>query len=406
MILRKTMSTLTFNKLKKRTLVAKEEKPKKKIDRFDGLSEEEVQKYTLPDYLEMNLDVIFIGINPSLMAAHRGRYYAGPGNHFYKLLHESGLTPRCLKYEEDYKLPQYGIGLTNIVSRATRSSADLKRAEIREGCETVKEKLKTYKPKIAIFNGKCIYDVFASKTDNFHFGLQPERVEDVALWVTPSSSARCANFPRMTDKLHFFTSLNKYLQFLKGEIKEIDTSEFLFEGKCKQFIPRTSKMWRRKNMSAFLHGGRIANKDTVCLDTSDENVAVARSTEFIVKRIQTGEDNKIKETLHTDKIDSLPNSKATATQTSIKTFFENSASSEKKRSTKKQHTEEIIENDNTKKRNCNRLTQKSVKKQYCVRNNHNESDFISLIKQRLERKEHNHDVQKTSPEKLDKITSD
>ncbi|XP_033333628.2 uncharacterized protein LOC117224639 [Megalopta genalis] len=368
------MSTLTFNKLKKRTLVTKAEKPKKKIDRFDGLSEEEVQKYTLPDYLEMNLDMIFIGINPSLMAAHRGRYYAGPGNHFYKLLHEAGLTPQCLKYEEDYKLTQYGIGLTNIVARATRSSSDLKRAEIKEGCEIVKEKLKTYKPKIAVFNGKCIYDVFANKTDNFHFGLQPERVEDVALW------------------------------FLKGQIQDIDTSEFLFEGKCKQFIPRTSKMWRRKNMSAFLHGGRIANKDTVCLDTSDENVATACSTEFIVKRIQANESNGIKETLHTDKIDSLPNSKATVAQSPVKTFFEHDASFQKKQSTQKQRTEKIIKSDNMKKRNRNKLAQKSIKVQNCIRNNHNESDFISLIKQRLERKEHNHVVQKTNPEKLVEVT--
>lgn len=267
------MSSLSLRKLKK-TAIEKVDRQRKKIDRFDGLTEEEVQKYTLPDYLEMNLDVVFVGINPGLMAAHRGRYYAGPGNHFYKLLHESGLTPRCLSYEEDNKLLQFGIGLTNIVARATRSSADLKRTEIKEGSKVVEEKLRLYKPRIAVFNGKCIYEVFASKTGNFNFGLQPEKVGETAIWVTPSSSARCANFPRMIDKLQFFTSLRRYLQFLKGEIKDVDMKEFSFEGKCKQFIPRTSKMWRRKNVSAFLHGGRIANKDTVCLDTSDRKSVV------------------------------------------------------------------------------------------------------------------------------------
>lgn len=90
------MSSLSLNKLKKKTSIEKINKQRKNINRFDGLTEEEVQQYTLPDYLEMNLDLVFVGINPSLMAAHRGRYYAGPGNHFYKLLHESGLTPRCL----------------------------------------------------------------------------------------------------------------------------------------------------------------------------------------------------------------------------------------------------------------------------------------------------------------------
>lgn len=279
------MTPLDLNKLKKRIPSSVFERPKKKIDRFDGLSEEEVQKYTLGDYLEMNLNIVVVGINPSLMAAHRGRYYAGPGNHFYKLLYESGLTPRFVSFEEDYKLLQYGIGLTNIVTRATRSAADLKRTEIKEGAQIVEEKLKLYKPKVAVFNGKCIYEVFAniSSKSTFHFGLQPERIGDTAIWVTPSSSARCAHFPRMVDKLHFYTALKKYLHFLKGEITDVDAKEFYFEGKCKQSIPSTSKMWRRKNISTFLHGGRVVNKNTLCQDTSEEDIAAIHTMEFLVE---------------------------------------------------------------------------------------------------------------------------
>ncbi|KAF7395594.1 hypothetical protein HZH68_009644 [Vespula germanica] len=290
------MSSLSFNKLKKRAASDMIEKSKKKVDRFDGLTVEEIQKYTLPDYLKENLDIVFVGINPSLMAAHRGKYYAGPGNHFYKLLYESGLTPKCLSFEEDHKLLQYGIGLTNIVSRPTRSSADLKRIEIKEGAKIIEEKLRLFKPKIAIFNGKCIYEVYANKNSKspFHFGLQSEFIGDTAVWVVPSSSARCANFPRMIDKLHFYSALKKYLKFLKGEIEEVDIKEFFFEGKCKQFIPSTSKMWRRKNISAFMHGGRVANKNTIYLDTSDENIAVVCSTEFIVKELEQKKYNEIK----------------------------------------------------------------------------------------------------------------
>lgn len=44
------------------------------------------------------------------------RYYAGPGNHFYKLLYESGLIPRFVDSDEDAKLLDYGIGLViNII---------------------------------------------------------------------------------------------------------------------------------------------------------------------------------------------------------------------------------------------------------------------------------------------------
>lgn len=283
------MSSLALDKLKTKTPVAKLQEPKKNVDRFGGLSVEEVQKRTLSDYLETNLDMVFVGINPSLMAACRGRYYAGPGNHFYKLLHESGLVPRYVSFEEDYKLLQYGIGLTNIVARATRSSADLKRAEIEEGAKIVREKLQLFKPRVAVFNGKCIYEVFANKTGNFHLGLQPQRVGETAIWVTPSSSARCANFPRMVDKLQFYTALKKYLQFLKGEIKEVNVKEFWFKGKCEQAVASTSIMWRRKNLSSFLYGGRVVNRNVVGLDTSIEDPAVVQSTQTTPNKAKTND---------------------------------------------------------------------------------------------------------------------
>jgi TDG/mug DNA glycosylase family protein len=42
-------------------------------------------------------------------------YYAGPGNSFWILLHESGLTPRLLAPDEDHLLPRYGVGLTDLI---------------------------------------------------------------------------------------------------------------------------------------------------------------------------------------------------------------------------------------------------------------------------------------------------
>ncbi|XP_017881952.1 G/T mismatch-specific thymine DNA glycosylase-like isoform X2 [Ceratina calcarata] len=311
------MTPIDLSKLMKKTRVEKKiEKSKKIINRFDGLTEEEVQKNcTLEDYLQMNLDIVFIGINPSLTAAHRGKYYAGACNHFYKLLHKSGLTPYLLKYEEDHKLLEYGIGLTNVVHRPTRSSADLKSAELKEGMKCVEEKLMYWKPKIAVFNGKCIYDACSTKSGAFKFGLQRECIGESAVWVVPSSSARCANFPRLEDKLHFFTSLKKYLQFLKGEIECVDMKDFQFEGKCTQFIPRTSKMWRRKDASVFLNGGRVANKQLMCLDTSD--VATAYSSEFIVKKVRKNESNE-----EAKKSKSSKNSKSNS-ESDIEIVFEN-----------------------------------------------------------------------------------
>ncbi|KAI4472465.1 hypothetical protein M0802_016797 [Mischocyttarus mexicanus] len=382
------MSSLALHKLKKRTTSNVVERTKKNANRFNGLTVEEIQKNTLPDYLKENLDMVFIGINPSLTAAHRGKYYAGPGNHFYKLLYESGLTPRFMSFEEDHMLLQYGIGLTNIVNRPTKSSADLKKTEIKEGAKVVEEKMKLFKPKIAIFNGKCIYDVYANITSksSFHFGLQPELIEDTAVWVVPSSSARCANFPRMTDKLHFYTALKKYLQFLKGEIKEVVLNEFLFERKCKQFISTTSKMWRRKNMSAFIHGGRIANKDTISLDNSDENIAIVCSTEFTVKKFEqeqdnNDEENEEKELSKAFVYSSIENLKSEP----INNKLLNGNVEDRLQGSTEDKSVNVKSNIkyNKKNKSIKRLFPKNVERTSKVNNS---IDFVKLIKQRLKEK--------------------
>lgn len=284
--IKSSMSTLRLNKLKKRSPPSLSVKPKKKVDRFDGLTEEDLQSCKLPDILKENLDMVFVGINPSLTAAYSGRYYAGPGNHFYKLLYESKLTPRLINHEEDSKLLQYGIGLTNIVERPSRSSSDLKKSEIKEGAKKVKEKLILFQPKIAIFNGKGIYEVFSNlnSKSNFSFGLQPVRIGKTAIWVVPSSSARCAHFPRMMDKLHFYLALRKYLLHLNGKISDVDESEFLFEGKCRIFVPTTSIMWRRKGASAFMHGGRVANKETL-FNSSETSLPDSNDTQDPVEKL-------------------------------------------------------------------------------------------------------------------------
>lgn len=63
-----------------------------------------------------------------------------------------------------------------MVERATKGSADLTRKEIKEGCRLLLEKLRKYRPKIAVFNGKLIFEVFSGKKD-FNFGRQPDLVD-------------------------------------------------------------------------------------------------------------------------------------------------------------------------------------------------------------------------------------
>ena len=68
----------------------------------------------LPDVLADNLDVVFCGLAVGDCAALRGHHHAGPGDSFWALLHEAGLTPRRLAPDEDDTLPTYGLGLTDV----------------------------------------------------------------------------------------------------------------------------------------------------------------------------------------------------------------------------------------------------------------------------------------------------
>uniref|UniRef100_UPI0037E96179 thymine DNA glycosylase, tandem duplicate 1 isoform X1 n=2 Tax=Semicossyphus pulcher TaxID=241346 RepID=UPI0037E96179 len=213
-------------------------KVKRKIDRFKGMSEEEVMKRTLPDLLDYNLDYVIIGINPGLMAAFIGRWFPGPGNHFWKCLFLSGFTEEQLNHMHDSTLPvKYKMGFTNMVERATPGSKDLSSKELREGGKILVEKLKKFKPLIAVFNGKCIYEMFCremfgKKPKKLDFGLQPHKIPDcdVALYLMPSSSARCAQFPRAQDKVHFYIKLRELRDQLKGvqKSKEIEEVQYSF----------------------------------------------------------------------------------------------------------------------------------------------------------------------------------
>lgn len=204
-------------------------KQRRRHDRFNGMTEEEVRSRILPDHLTPNLDVVIIGINPGLFAAYKGHHYAGPGNHFWKCLYLAGLVPEPMAADDDFKLLHFGIGFTNMVARATKGSADLTRKEIREGGRILLEKLQRFRPKIAVFNGKGIYEVFSGKKE-FTFGKQPECIEgtNTFIWVMPSSSARCAQLPRAMDKVPFYSALKKFRDYLNGLIPEIDDSEVIF----------------------------------------------------------------------------------------------------------------------------------------------------------------------------------
>jgi len=141
----------------------------------------------LPDVLAPDLDILFCGINPSLMSAARGHHFARPGNRFWPALHLAGLTPRRLSPDEDRELLRYGIGVTNIVARPTRAADELTRAELREGATALAELVARFRPRVLAVLGITAWRT-AFERPKATIGRQPERVGDAETWVAPNPS--------------------------------------------------------------------------------------------------------------------------------------------------------------------------------------------------------------------------
>src|SRR5438094_1722080 len=91
----------------------------------------------IADLVAPNLKILFVGINPGLYTAAIGHHFGRPGNRFWPALHRSGITPRQLSPFEKHELLKLGIGITNLVDRATVRADELTADELRGGVKVL-----------------------------------------------------------------------------------------------------------------------------------------------------------------------------------------------------------------------------------------------------------------------------
>ncbi len=140
---------------------------------------------TLPDVVAPGLDVVYCAPAVGECAALRGHYYAGPGNIFWRLLHQSGMTPHQLDPSEDDSVPAYGLGLVDVV----RTSPPNQRPQAFD-VSALTETVHLHRPRWIAFNGKHAASVVAHALGHRPPGLGPAGwdVSDVPVFVLPSSS--------------------------------------------------------------------------------------------------------------------------------------------------------------------------------------------------------------------------
>lgn len=142
----------------------------------------------IPDHIGHDMDILFVGYNPSIRSGETGHHYANPTNRFWSILFEAGITPRKYAPTEDFKLPELKYGLTNIVSRPTVGAADITKEEYHKGRIELKDKILFFQPKIVCFVGKGVYQEY-SGLKKLEWGRQEKSmVEGTIDFVAPSSS--------------------------------------------------------------------------------------------------------------------------------------------------------------------------------------------------------------------------
>lgn len=147
----------------------------------------------IPDVIAPGLRVLFCGINPGLYSAATGYHFARPGNRFWPALHAAGFTPRTLQPFEQRELLAAGLGVTNLVNRATASAEELAPAEFLAGRRRLALKVRRYRPAAIAFLGVGAFG-HAFGLKRVKIGLQPGRFEDAAVWVLPNPSGLNANY--------------------------------------------------------------------------------------------------------------------------------------------------------------------------------------------------------------------
>jgi TDG/mug DNA glycosylase family protein len=150
----------------------------------------------LADHIRPGVRVLFVGINPGLRSAATGHHFAGFSNRFWKLLWQSRLVSEPLAYQDDWRLPDWKLGLTNIVRRPSAGIDTLTARDYAAGRARLLSTIRRYRPSVLALLGVTIYrKLFPSvRAHPVGLGMQPERVAGARVFVLPNPSGRNAHY--------------------------------------------------------------------------------------------------------------------------------------------------------------------------------------------------------------------
>jgi len=181
----------------------------------------------LRDRIAPGVRVLFVGINPGVRSAVTGHHFAGFSNRFWKLLADARLVPEPITFEHDDRLPEWGLGITNLIARPSPGINDLKPAEYEAGWRILEKKVATYRPDVVALVGVTVYRAVlpliepvavgppaaprrrSVEPPESVLGLRRETIHGARVFVLPNPSGRNANFT-YAEMLEAFRALKRF----------------------------------------------------------------------------------------------------------------------------------------------------------------------------------------------------
>ncbi len=148
---------------------------------------------SVPDLVAPGLRVLLVGINPSLWTGWSGFHFGRPSNRLWPTLHEAGFTARRLAPEDTAELLAAGIGISNLVNRATARADELTGDEIRAGVPRLEKLVAEWRPQSVAVLGVTAYRT-AFGRPKATVGRQEDTLDGVPLWVLPNPSGLNAHY--------------------------------------------------------------------------------------------------------------------------------------------------------------------------------------------------------------------
>lgn len=148
---------------------------------------------TVPDLAGPGMRVLLCGINPSLWSGLVGYHFARPSNRLWPVLHQAGFTSRRLHPSETDELVTAGLGITNLVARATARADELSPDEVRAGLPAVAALAEIWRPAYVAFLGLSAYRL-ATGDRGAGVGPQDRTLGPAGVWLLPNPSGLNASY--------------------------------------------------------------------------------------------------------------------------------------------------------------------------------------------------------------------